>query len=623
MSSGSVQSAGGVPPAAAETPLRRPVRTGQENVVRVHPFDLFNVKCPPKWDPQSERLAVSYDVNDPNTRATAGRIVYRSAAVASGESEDSGEGAVLHVLSLPDGLRKHGHHELPPALRWDGKLTRGPADRIGEKVTADLAPVEVVVELWSGNEQPVLDGEEELAQREGRISRSRATVSVDALVEARWERNWVIPWGDPEEPKEGAVRMLIRVRNVREGTPVRLEVLRIWPEGPEENDQRYAITGEAPDEQPGLIGATVRGGRVLLPDGTAPEVRFNNYAQHWIESGNNFYRFRVALGDRGGYVGSSQRDWQKHERDCLHLRFTVFIHRPPGDLGYARSSARELHRFLRKQTKYFRSYLMEGPAKNAEDWIQHWRNRYIVVFAGHSACFCDHAEHPRKKSNSDEFVEMMHRGFPPDGNTCPNDITLAGFFTFEEDLKKYKQEWFDGCGHKSNVTQWSGLGRLGKDEKIIIYRGTGASAARMVYSIQRRPPYDPKNPKAPRPWSEAEATELDPEDAPRLMFYNGGCRTMLTTNFGEWLMDAGTRFHCGWVYSVLDAVDGRFLPEFFRRWIKGTRADPAAVEYDVERIPEVYRQLARRGAATEWHARIMDASGVLNTVPDRYESVLK
>jgi len=601
-------------PAPAAGPLQGPVSTGKDNVFQTNPFDVILARSPEKWNPAKERLPVEYTIIDPNARAEFGRIVYLTPPSPAADGTIIGP-TLVHIQSLQPDQITNGRHELPPIQRWDGVIASVPHPRMGSRVGFADGPIRVLIQVWNRDATPPPIAEDETSSPVPRhVSRDQTDVRIDSILEARWDRTWVVPYDDPEEPEHGEAYMHIRVQNVPDGTPVRLYVERIGdPEQVVSRDNKpYALTGHDPAGQPGLEGAVVRGGRVVLPNGKPPFVRFNLYQEHWAYEGNNFYAFHVAFGERGRFQPASQRDYVHHEKDCLHMRFTVFIHRPAGDLGYSKSSARKLHRFLRDETKYFRSYLMEGAPKDAQQWVRYWRHRYIVVVVCHAACFCSHPDHPRKKKNPDEFMEMWHRGFVPDVNACPKELELAGFFTIEEDLKKYKQEWFDGCGNKSHVTQWSGLGRLDSDEKFVVYNSVNVPEQRLICSRQKLEPRDPKDRHKKRNWLEAEAVPLDPDDFPRLMFYNGGCRTMLTTNFGEPLIEAGTRYHCGWIYSVLDEVDGRMCPEFFKRWIKGTKKDPAPVEFDADRVPDVFRAVAALGEAPDWHPRIMDGNGVLN-----------
>lgn len=565
-------------------------------------------------------------VIDPNGRAEFGRIVYLSPT--NGGAGDAAVAAptIVHIQLLRPEQITNGHHELTPIQRWDGVIGNVPHPRMGSRVGYADSPIRVLIQLWNHDRTPppISKDESETSPIARHVSRDQHDVRIDSIVEARWDRSWVVPYGDPEEPEHGEARMQIRVQNVPDGTPVQLYVERIGD--PEQIrsplNKPYARTGHDSKAQPGLEGAVVRAGRVVLPDGKPPFVRFNRYEEHWAYEGNNFYAFHAALGDGGRFQPASQRDYAKHELECVHMRFTVFIHSPAGDLGYAKNSTRKLHRFLRDETKYFRSYLMEGAPKSAEQWLSYWKHRYIVVLACHAACQCTHADHPRKKKHPDEFMEMHHRGFVPDKNVCPTEMELNGILMMAEDMEKYKQESFDGCGNKTHVTQWSGLGWINNDEKYVVYNTIDRPA--LVLSHQKRAAVDPKDRGKARPFAEAKGVTLETDDFPRLMFYNGGCRTMLTTNFGEPLIEAGTRYHCGWIWGVLDEVDGRMLPDFFKHWIKGTKKDPAPVEFDGDRVPDAYRAVAALGEAPDWHPRIMDGNGVLNprVEPDRAPKAL-
>jgi hypothetical protein len=95
------------------------------------------------------------------------------------------------------------------------------------------------------------------------------------------------------------------------------------------------------------------------------------------------------------------------------------------------------------------------------------------------------------------------------------------------------------------------------------------------------------------------------------MFWNGGCRGILTTNLGARLVqqEVGTQYYHGWHYST---ADNQFCLDLFKRYIQGTRKDPAPNEYDVSRFETVYRELAKLGTRDKDCPRLMDSSGILN-----------
>jgi hypothetical protein len=592
-------------------PLRRDVSTGTDNPVDVAPYEVLAVRVPRRWDPSTEALAVSYDINNPNQRATRGRIVYK----VPGTLEPGRDGAVMgdtvivHRQALTFSQIRSGSFELPPSQRWDGTITEGLPERTGRKVTADVAPIYVVVELWNrstpqpGNRPGESSGATDV--RGEYVARGRARAELDVFTEARWDRNFVIPYGDPDEPDAGTARMIIRVRNVAEGTPARLFVYRIGNLADPWSDRRYMYSGAWPVEQPLLEGATVRNGRVLLRDGSKPGVRFNNYAQHWTQPGNNFYCFRVAFGNRGGGLEASERDYVNHERDCLHLRFTVFIHSVAGDLHEYSHWGSQLHRFFRSDTKYYRPYIMTGSPRDLEDWRRHFRHRYIVILFSHGSCGCYHIDHPREDGELDgRRMDLYHSGFAPDQNICPTGIldTPEARRDLEAARRHYRCD-FGGCGHKSHVYHRNWLGS-------VAVRG---SRRRTTFSIHNHPGRVERDDLviAPDPTGEALHLVLS-TDAPRLFVWNGGCRTMLTTNLGEYFVQNGTKYYHGWIYSPLGDY-GRIAYDVFTRWIQGTPADPAPDEWDVARLVPAYRDAASRGTRPRYYPRIMDREhGVLN-----------
>ena len=98
------------------------------------------------------------------------------------------------------------------------------------------------------------------------------------------------------------------------------------------------------------------------------------------------------------------------------------------------------------------------------------------------------------------------------------------------------------------------------------------------------------------------------------MFYTGGCRTMLTTNFGEHFVQNETRYYHGWMYSVWIRENRLFAKDFFRRWIKGTAANPAPTEFDLTRFVQAYRDAVGAPGVSSY-PRIMNRDGVLNPRP--------
>lgn len=596
---------------ATSDPLRRAVATGTETPVTVAPYEVLAVHVPSRWDPSSETLAVSYDINNPNARAIRGQILYRVPGTFDPRPDGAppGQPVVVHRQSLSASQVRSGCFELPEGQRWDGTISEGLSDRVGQKVTADLAPVVVVVEIWNrstarpGNRTQDNSGTTDV--RGEFLARGRTRAELDVIAEARWERDHVIPYDDPDEPNKGKVRMIIRVRNVQEGTAARLFIYRIVNVDDPWSDRMYAYTGANPDGQPGLEGATVRNGRIVLADGTDPEVRFNDYARHWTIPGNNFYCFRVAFGNRGGGIRASERDYVNHERQCLHMRFTVFIHRSAGDLPEYTTYASRLHSFFRSQTRYYRSYLMTGSPRSLDDWRRHFQHRYIVIIFGHAACGCEHNDHPRAGGvPTGDRLDLFHRGFAPDQNCCPRNIesTPEAQQQLQADRQHYHHD-FGGCGHKSHVRHYNSLGNVSQ---------TGSRTRTRLWIANQAPPSTENDllvwpdPNGSAFWMNLANT------GPRVFLWNGGCRSILTTNAGEHYVNTGTRYYHGWIYSP--ACDyGKFAYDVFNRWIKGTSANPAPDEYDIARLLPAYRDAATSGTRPRYYPRIMDrASGVLN-----------
>jgi len=597
-----------------EEPLKSNVSTGRDNHVEVSPFEVQNVSCPERWDASSETLPLSFRVMDYNGRARAGRILYMtSPAQGPGQDTPASNPVVIHTHPLSMEMIGHGTHDLPANQQWDGTITEGSTGR--KKATADLCPIRVVVEIWNHNgKSPAAAGGQGV-----HVSRDFASVNLDVLERAAWDRRMVIPYDDPEEPQHGFARMDIRVKNVAEGTPVRIMVARINRVDNSSGDFMYERTGRRPEFQSGLEGAAVRKGRILLPDGSKPEVKFDNYSEHWKHPGNNFYCFNLAFGEHGGYMTASERDHVKHRNDCLHMRYTVFIHRPAGDLPDYTNYANNLHNFFRKNTKDFRSYIMRGGPSEFRDWFLHFRHRYIVIFLGHAACYCKHKEHPK---NSQGWRKPLYdQGFDPLENCCPTtvantpDVQKSLAAEERKDRKKYYKTWpkneplYGGCGNKTHVAHEIILGKSRRENYKLVYLNWPGRAARdsLVLAIRGE---------------RSDAIKMA-RYGPRLCFFNGGCRTMLTTNFGEHFTQNETRYYHGWVYSP-GCDYGRFCYDLFTRWIKGTPKDPAQEEADILRFEQAYRYAANRGTRPRYHPRLMDRYGctAANDPPNRAEEAL-
>ena len=350
--------------------LRKPVYTTRENEVRLRPFQVLNVRTRQRWDPSEETLWVTWDINDPNDRVVSGRIRYEA-------YDQDGNDVTIHTQRLDAAQTRHGKgHKLPRGQRWDGEITEGLTDRIGEKVTADLSPVQVVVEVWNtAFPEPAT----EVRHGRGRTERQgewlaagMTETEIDAIVKARWDRRFVVPHGDPDEPDKGEAKMIVRVKNVREGTPAYIEVFRINDIAKPTSDHPYP-GGDYTGDQPGLEELVVKPGKrnmqVLRPDGSAPSIRFDDFSEHWKHPGNNFYAFSVRFGQFGRLMAASERDHVKRERRCLHMRFTVFIHcAAPG--GAYQKCADELWKFLKRDTEYFRPYLLTGVPTSVHRVVQ-------------------------------------------------------------------------------------------------------------------------------------------------------------------------------------------------------------------------------------------------------------
>ncbi len=605
-------------------PLRNPVRSGQDNVVKTKPFAVVGVHgLPSKWDPESKPLRLLYSIHNPNGQAVAGRVLYMAPRGSDSKgipNLNNEPGVVLHKQMLTAEQVRHGMHYLPEPQEWDGVITRGLKDRIGEKVTADLAPIIILLEIW---DRPIRDPgmlRDDAQSGRGRggvhIERGRDQVNLDVFVEARWNKRYVIPYGDPKSPRRGYAHMLIKVRNVREGTPARLIVSRLGNPDDPWGDGTYTITGE--EGQPGLEGAIVKDGRIQLPNGKPPFVRFNQYEEHYDYNVANYYGIRVAFGERGGGMAASERDYIEHPRRCLLLKLTVLIHNPARDLPKTSRFAREMGRFFKK-TKYWHPIVWTRPARSHKQYLEYFQHRYIVLFLGHSGARCRHDDHPRVSKKPDWYKAMYDRAFPPDGNCCPDKLLPGRKYRrqIRQDRRRGKKE-YGGCGNKSHVRHNPVLGKV---KRVI-----DGKKKRVTLDFWNRIPSNGETDAVIHPTKGNQSDWMYLEKkAPRFLFWNGGCRGMLTTNLGECFVHRTAYYH-GWVYIAYEAVDIAMVRNTFRYWIRGTRRDPAPSECDEQRFLAAYRRAARRGKANTCHPRIMDQwDGVLPMAqePDQVEEALQ
>jgi hypothetical protein len=452
------------------------------------------------------------------------------------------------------------------------------------------------------------------------LSRDGCLVNIDCFAKLEWDRHWVIPYGDPvpSERKYGYARMKIQTRNIADGTPVRLRVVRMDHPDKPELDEEYAQTGSGLNRkvagfQPGLQKLVVKDDWVSRDigdiEGVAhPWVRMNQYDFHWQFSGRNYYAFHVAIGKRGRFSKCSERNYRdkKKRKKCLNLRYTVFIHRssPAGgkwSLPEYTTYGNRLNSLF-KGSRTYRPYLMTGGPPSVDYWIRRFQHRYIVVFLGHAACWCDASDHPvyKREPPSRDWkrggpMDLHHSGFIPDLNACP--VHLIGSGAARATIRRDEGEertWFGGCGHRPWVSHSCSLERKHR----LYNRADDGSPRRDALLVEG--PTDSK-------WLDMSAT------TPRFCYWNGGCRSMLTTNLGEHFVKNGTKYYTGWAYSPRRDY-GNFCYRMFSRHLHGpTDKQTGEVIEDLEtRFLPAYRREARRGPRPRYHPRIMDSGGVLN-----------
>jgi len=540
------------------------------------------------------------------------------------------------------------------------------------------------------------------------------SVAVDAIVEGKWARNWVIPyerWSDEAyEQDKGDVAMKIKVKNVRDGTPVRIEVRRIKDIKDPYGDYPYVGTASStPKLQPGLHDLVVRGQKVVqAANGKDPFVRFNCYDQHWIHKGNNFYMFAVGFGKDGDLMVASERDHVNKEKQCLHLRFTVFILMPNHDLYYTRRLARQLHHFFRRETKYYRSYLMMETPKDFYQVLRRMTYRYIIIYPGHGAAWCVHPDHPevvnpktgkgfrspdrshvsrnrkvrlevaakhevieltratnnlnglaarvnasplgvkakvmravkgrrryyivatandgksgvklldhhgRNINATTDYAELYSRAFPPDKYVCPTERWTPTKWLKRQLAYDRRRGAQKGCGHRENVGHAMCLGRLRS-----AHPRSGVSAHSHGYIGNMDHNY-----RVDRLCCSTETTNFlislskKTRPVPRFILWNGGCRTMLTTNLGRLFTANGSRYYFGWVYVSNEC---EFVMKVFKDWIKGPGAK---TEYDTERFLDSYYRMVKKGTWSRYEPRLMTSSGPLPSrrASDKASNALK
>lgn len=557
-------------------PLTRSVATGGTTEVRLEPFTVLRVDVPSTWDPEEGALPVAYRIVDRHRLIRHGRLVVRvGRPTASVGLPDVGEAmsslvrmqddhvdwTVVHRLELKPSDLTQGSHRLEASDRWDGIMTEGPwAHR---RVSFEQAWLRIEVIAW--------DAEEADPERSPGVP-PRGWRSADqddtclALVrQARWGRTFAIPYGDPQEPRNGEVELSIDTRSVPDGTPVALIVARIGDIRQAGTDRVYAIAGIDDERQPGLAGLVVRDGHVRTANGQRPVVRFDEYDEHWKYEGNNFYGAWARFGDGAPFVPVTERDHARRERDVLHFRFTVFIHAAPTQADAERvRTMQALRDFISRETRWFRPYFLSRTLQSPATLRQYFRHRYVVLYLGHAWADCWHPRHERMQADAERPRDMPHQGFPPDRNVCPDRLIAGQEHTLEEARAEYARfEIQLGCGHGDAVRHlllclplMYGTAR------------TGSPGGRGFLQIGSRGEHGALD----------HVVRLQPDEVPRFHFHLGGCRTFLTDRLAQALHTAGTKHVTGWVYTVGGPWNTTFVDRLFRQWLKPEGLDPS--EYD-------------------------------------------
>lgn len=587
------------------------VTTGRVNPTVLLAIDVW-CESPERWDPQGSPLPVTFRIFDPMALIRRGRI-----CISVPGAEDY---VTVHHIDLDPALLVHGgDHHLPQADCWDGVITRGLADLVGQRITADLSPLAVDIEVWTTeHDAPGVPDR----NRRGATSRPMegyahdvSTTDIDAIVEGLWDRDWVIPKPPPGHDVDmDKVTMTINVKNVADGTPVSVAIYRIVNIDGRADDELYTDDGIGAENQPGLCGLVVRGQQVVLAsDGSRPEVIFNEYDTHYTLPGNNFYAFTVRFGAYGGEIPASERDFVNNEERCLHMRFGVFISSPAADLNYARSAGRYLNNLFRSQTKYWRSYLLERAPDDKDEFFKFHACRAMVLFLGHASAGCFYSGtqpfnlpdgsqnpaydgHPRyQHQGQSRYKKLPSKNFAPDQDACPTDVSTSRT---------------GGCGQRDSVGMHMLLGRGRRSAPAGYSRNKwwfGNQAGRaatdgLELSVENSPAG-----LVDAVYSE----ELSP--LPRFCMWNDGCRGMLTSKIGDIYNANGTRFYVGWVYSVGDSTAAGNIRSVFRKWLVGTASNPAVDEWDMDRFKAILtEEMVRTSSRRRYNGRFTDNGTRIN-----------
>lgn len=621
-------------PADEVTPvLTDDVRTGRETEVRVAGFSVAELSGPPRWDPSTDRLELSYRVFDPNAQIRRGRLsFYRcpprqetrddadgaddSGADDATESTDTGpaigaeigeqlalpdgdpETTALHTIALQSDELAHGAHTLAEERRWSGDLAGG------GRISALDAPVWVRLEVWNrdGDEPPGPDDE-------GTVSYDAVMVPIDIVVRARWASRSVLPAGDPDEPARGETEIDLKLKNVPDDTPIRFAVTRIVEIDAPVHDRLYDFSGRDASAQPGIEPGAVRGGNVKV-SGRNPKLVFGNHAEHWKYPGNNFYALWIQVGQSDRWIPVTERDYLAREREALHMRFMCLLYAASRDNPYRVPAIREIGEVMNRRSKYFHATVLTSPMTTPAEYHRQTRNRYIVVHIGHAYGDCWHADHPTRNNQP---IDHPHSGFPPDGLVCP-DRYLSPEAEAEaiEHHAEYAWPIQLGCG---NPGPYRTIPMVGSGVMLMNRHNRQATDDDYVQVGTRG---------ANRQLAEG-ALSIEADAVPRFLHYVGGCRTAVSDGLIGWYATNGTRYTHGWVYSVDGQVNASFASRLFRRWIKETGVDMGQDEWDPDRFVEVYAELARTGDPVYYEPRLRsidERMGFDPLPPDHGEAAL-
>jgi hypothetical protein len=189
--------------------------------------------------------------------------------------------------------------------------------------------------------------------------------------------------------------------------------------------------------------------------------------------------------------------------------------------------------------------------------------------------------------------ELYHFSFNADAYVCPVDHNSA---SPGDPLPGWAQEHGQpGCGHANLLVLQMMLGR----------RGAGPQRVRIALSTQPSPTLG-RGVIAYVENASVNMVRIQPDESPRFMMWNGGCRQMLGQDWGQTWTQSGTRYFHGWAYSVAIVDNGQLINAVFREYLA---SDPS--ECATENFESIYHRRIRRGQFSRWQGRLYGHGGII------------